>query len=133
EVDLADVLQEELQRVGRDLARLRDRDLLLLVVDGGDDLHLHLLEGLVELVDLTGVEIELVECERDVVLSHRSGVLRRLEQISSFLGLEDVRHGTCGSLNPYAHPRSPSVNHACDRKDVSQWGRTMPVAADTTP
>src|SRR3954469_17529503 len=60
QVDLANVLQEELQRVGRDLARLRDGYLFLLLVGGRDDLDLHLLERLVELVDLPGVEIELV-------------------------------------------------------------------------
>jgi hypothetical protein len=89
QVDLADVLQEQLQRVGRDLARLRLRRLDLLDLDR-DDLDLQLLELLVELVHLARVEVELVECERDLLLTHRSRGLGGLEQVSSFLTLESV-------------------------------------------
>ena len=61
---LADVLEEELQRVGRDLARLLDLGLRLVALD---DLDLQLLEGRVELVHLRRVEVELVERGRDVL------------------------------------------------------------------
>ena len=70
QVDLADVLEEELQRVGRDLPRLGlDALLLLLDLCGGDADHvdLHLLERAVEVVDLARVEIELVEGDSDLV------------------------------------------------------------------
>jgi hypothetical protein len=62
QVDLADVLEKELQRVGRDLARLRDDLFLGHVLDGRDrnDLDLQLFERAVELVDLSCIEIELV-------------------------------------------------------------------------
>ena len=63
---LADVLQEELQRVGRDLARLLDLGLCLGLV-ALHDLDLELVERGVELVHLSRVEIELVQRARDVV------------------------------------------------------------------
>ena len=62
---LADVLQEELQRVGRDL-RVR-LDLGLDVVVRRDDRDPRLLERGVELVDLRRLELELVERQRDLV------------------------------------------------------------------
>ena len=71
QLDLADVLEEELERVGRDLAdglveprlllRLRLRRLRV------DDLDLQLLERAVDVVDLRRLEIELVERERDLL------------------------------------------------------------------
>ena len=64
---LADVLQEELERVGRDL---RLGVPLLLTLGLGrldDDLDLLLVERGVERVDLLGVEVELVEGERELV------------------------------------------------------------------
>jgi hypothetical protein len=62
---LADVLEEELQRVGRNL-RLRFG---LAVVDrvGVDDRDLRLFECSVEVVQLSRIEIELVESERELV------------------------------------------------------------------
>ena len=89
QVDPADVLEEELERVGRDLLRLDllGRCVVLLVV-AGDDLDLELVERLVEVVDLAGVEIELVECERDVVGGQGAGLLAGLQQRPRLLGLE---------------------------------------------
>jgi hypothetical protein len=68
QIDLADVLEEELQRVGRDLAHLGLGRALLLVRVGNvvDDLDLQLLERVVEVVDLRGLELQLVESQRDV-------------------------------------------------------------------
>ena len=37
-----------------------------------DDIDLHLFECAVEIVDLAGVEVELIERERDLVLGHRA-------------------------------------------------------------
>ena len=66
---LADVLQEELQRVGGDLrlGRLPRALCFLLRLRRIDDLDLLLVERVVERVDLGGVEVELVEGERDLV------------------------------------------------------------------
>ena len=67
---LADVLQEELQRVGRDLGLGRLPRALALGLDrrlGDDDLDLLLVERVVERVDLRGVEVELVESQRELV------------------------------------------------------------------
>src|SRR5436190_6504325 len=57
QVDLADVLEEQLQRVGRDLARLFDGRLLLVLLRG-DDLDVQLLECVVEVVYLRRIEVE---------------------------------------------------------------------------
>ena len=65
QIDLADVLEEELQRVRRDLTDLGGR-WQLLVFDDADDLDVKLLERLVEVVDLGRIQLELVESQRDV-------------------------------------------------------------------
>ena len=78
---LADVLEEELQGVGRDL-RFR-RPLFLrsgFGLLGADDIDLCLLEGRVELVHLSGIEIELVESEGDLLGIELASALARLEQ-----------------------------------------------------
>ena len=66
QVDLADVLQEELERIGRDVRRLRGRATPPRLFLGLHDLDVQLLEHAVELVDLAGVEGQLVERERDL-------------------------------------------------------------------
>ena len=58
---------------------------------GGDDLDLQLVERLVEVVDLAGVEVELVERERDLVRGQRAGLAARLEQVPRLLGFEHRR------------------------------------------
>ena len=76
ERDASDVLQEELERVGRDLGiRLGlALDVLLL---GVDDRDLRLVERGVELVELARLEIELVERERDLVGVESPGLRSR--------------------------------------------------------
>ena len=103
QVDLADVLEEELQRVGGDLADLGQLLLLLLGLGHADDVDLQLLEGAVDVVDLRRVEVELVERERDLVGAHGAGDLSGLEQVPRLVRLEDV-----GDL---ADP--PSLNPSC--------------------
>jgi len=73
QLDLADVLEEELQRVRRDLARRLSRPLFLLVVSVVHDLDVQLLERVVELVDLRRVELELAERSRDLFAAERPG------------------------------------------------------------
>ena len=67
---LADVLEEELQRVGRDLGLGRPRRARASASSSAsavDDLDLLLVERGVERVELAGVEVELVERERELV------------------------------------------------------------------
>jgi hypothetical protein len=66
ERDLADVLEEELERVGRDLGlgvRLR----LGVGLVGVDDGDLRLVERRIDVVELCRLEVELVERERELV------------------------------------------------------------------
>jgi hypothetical protein len=65
--DLADVLEEELQRVGRDLRLGLDLDLRLVRRAGMDDRDLRLLKAGEEVVQLGGLEVQLVERERELV------------------------------------------------------------------
>ncbi len=94
---LADVLEEELEGVGRDL-RL---GLPLLVgglgglAFGADDLDLGLVEGGVELVELSGVEVELVERERDLLGVELAGQTARVDERACLVRVEDsVDHGS---------------------------------------
>ena len=89
---LADVLEEELQRVGRDL-RL-GRPLLLrvgLALLAADDVHLGLFERGVELVQLGRIEVELVEREGDLLRLELAGTLARLEERPHLEQVEDAR------------------------------------------
>ena len=89
---LADVLEEELQRVGRDL-RL-GRPLLLrlgLALLVADDVDLGLFERRVELVELGRIEIELVEREGDLLRVELAGALARLEQRPHLEQVENTR------------------------------------------
>jgi hypothetical protein len=65
--DLADVLEEELQGIRRDLGLRLDLDLGLVGRACVDDSDLGLLEGSEEVVELRGLEVELVERERELV------------------------------------------------------------------
>jgi hypothetical protein len=87
---LADVLQEELQRVGRDL-RL-GLCLGLGVVDcvRVDDGDLRFLESGVEVVELCRIEVELVECERELVGVELPGAVAALQQTLAIVACEDL-------------------------------------------
>ncbi len=88
ERDAPDVLQEELKRVSRDLGvRLR---LALGLFLGVDDRNLRLVERGVELVELTRLEVELVEREGDLVGLQAAGLESGLEQALSLVGREDI-------------------------------------------
>jgi hypothetical protein len=65
--DLADVLEEELERVGRDLRLGLGLCLRFLGLAGVDDGDLGLLERGVEVVELRRLELQLVESERELV------------------------------------------------------------------
>jgi hypothetical protein len=107
ERDTPDVLQEELQRVGRDLRAGLDLGLGLRLV-GVDDLDLRLVEGGVELVELCGLERQLVERERDLVRIELARLEPGLEQPLRLVGRENV-----------LDRRSPGLRFAC--------GQTAPL------
>jgi hypothetical protein len=88
EWDTSDVLQEELQRVGRDLRVGLDLGLRLVVC--GYDGDPRLVEGSEELVDLRRLELELVQRERDFVGVEAAGAIAALEQPLRLVGREDV-------------------------------------------
>src|SRR5438270_306858 len=92
QLDLADVLEEELQRVGRDLARLGFRFLVLLHLDRCHHFDVQLFERAVEVVQLAGVEVELVQCKRDLLRAQRAaGCLRGLEEVTCLTRVQNVR------------------------------------------
>jgi hypothetical protein len=89
---LADVLEEELERVGGDL-RL-GRPLLLrlgLALLAADDVDLGLFERRVELVQLRRIEVELVEREGDLLGVEPAGTLTGLEEGPYLEQVEDAR------------------------------------------
>jgi len=88
ERDAPDVLEEELERVGRDLG-VRFGLALGLVV-GVDDRDLGFVEGGIELVELRRLELELVERERDLVGVETAGLEPTLEQPLRLVRREDV-------------------------------------------
>jgi hypothetical protein len=93
ERDLADVLQEELERIGRDLGlfRLGRGGQLVLVDVGVDDGDLGFVERRVELVELARVELELVQRERDFVRVESAALEACLEEALGFVSREYVR------------------------------------------
>jgi hypothetical protein len=87
--DLADVLEEELQRVGRDLGLGLDLGLRLVGVRV-DDRDLRFLESGVELVELGRLEVELVERERELVRVDLARAVPGLEQPLAVVAREDL-------------------------------------------
>jgi hypothetical protein len=88
--DLADVLEEELERIGRDLRlglRLR---LGLLRLVGMDDGDLGLLERCVEIVELCRLELQLVEGERELVGVQLARAVPRFQESLALVADEDL-------------------------------------------
>ena len=111
EVHLADVLQEELQRIRRDVRPLDLERIVggfLLVRD--DDLDVELLEHAVELVDLAGIEGQLLERDCDLVGREAAGLAARLQKLPGLVAYEDGsrRPSTCCCLLPSGQLGSPS-------------------------
>ncbi|HJS49507.1 MAG TPA: hypothetical protein VJ745_04230 [Gaiellaceae bacterium] len=91
ERNAADVLQEELQRICGDLGiRL---DLGLDVVVRRDDCDPRFLEGGVELVQLRRLELELVQCQCDLVRIEAARAISALEEPLRLVRREDVLDG----------------------------------------
>ena len=87
--NLADVLEEELQRVGRDLRLGLDLGLGLVGV-GVDDGDLRLVEGRVEVVELRRLQLELVEGERELVGVELSRPVPGFEQALTLVRGQDL-------------------------------------------
>ena len=106
--DAADVLEEELQRVGRDLRLGLELQLGLLFL-GVHDLDLRLVERGVELVHLACVEVELVERERNLLGVELARAAAGLEERPRFVRFEhalDGRWGATGFLGLQVDPPS---------------------------
>jgi len=88
ERDPSDVLEEELQGVGRDL-RVR-LDLGLRHVVRSDDGDPRLLQRSVELVDLRRLELELVEGKGDLVRVETAGAVAALKKPLRLVRREDI-------------------------------------------
>jgi hypothetical protein len=78
--DLADVLEKELEGVGRDLGLGLDLDLGLIRLTRVNDRDLRLVEGGVDVVELRRLELELVQRERELVRVELARAIARLEQ-----------------------------------------------------
>ena len=89
ERDLADVLEEELERVRRDLGLGVGLGLRFLGLARVDDGYLRVFEGGVELVELRGSEVELVEGERELVRVDTARAVADLEQALALVARED--------------------------------------------
>jgi hypothetical protein len=87
--DLADVLEEELQRVGRDLRLGLDLGLGF-VRRCRDDRDLRLVEGGVDVVELARLELELVERERQLVRVELPRAVADLEQALALVAVQDL-------------------------------------------
>src|SRR5262245_7778505 len=124
QVDLADVLQEQLERVGRDVGAVEVELLLLGFLLALHNLDVQLFEQAVELVDLTGVERQLVESERDLLGGQLSGLAPALDELPDLLDLQDAyrRTRTSCPLLPSAQlgtpSRSPTVVAADEKSNV---------------
>ena len=129
---LADVLQEELQRVGRDLGLGRLPRALALGLDrlglGDDDLDLLLVERVVERVDLRGVEVELVERERDLVRVEPTLRTTRLDERPPLVRREhDIRF----RRRPFRVTRCSAQDRPFRR--VARYGSHEVPTASTAP
>jgi hypothetical protein len=81
QIDLADVLEEELERVGGEFAGL-DVEVALVrgvAVSAVNDLDLERVERLVEVVELRRLDVEVVERERDLLGAERPVLAPQLQ------------------------------------------------------
>ena len=122
--NLADVLEEELQRVGRDLGRRLGFGLAVVDRVGVDDRDLRLFQCGVEVVQLSCVEVELVESERELVGVELAGAISALEQALALVTGEDLldRRSSGSALRFFSGqtaplPRRPSHgSYRCGRR-----------------
>ena len=121
---LADVLQEELERVGRDLGRRFGLGLAVVDRVSVDDRDLRLFQCCVEVVQLSRVEVELVESERELVGVELAGAIAALEQSLALVAREGLldRRSSGSALRFFSGqtaplPRRPSHgSYRCGRR-----------------
>ena len=108
QLDAADVLQEQLQRVRRRLESPR-AERLLVEIRGcrRHDLDLLLLERLVQLVELPGLEVVVVERERDLLCGHRAVLATRLDQRARLVGRQGRRRRALAVPEPGSNAPPP--------------------------
>ena len=127
EVDLADVLEEELERLGRDLPLLGHRlGLILFLGRGFDELDLQLVEAAVELVELRRVDLDLLERDADVLGCETPRLLGAGDQ-----RLEDPFRGAYGPCSYFSLHRSPLIPF-CDGQTAATC-RSLPAIARQPP
>jgi hypothetical protein len=140
--DLADVLQEELERVGRDLGLGLDLRLRLIGL-GVDDRDLGLVERRVDIVELRRFELQLVERERELVRVELARAIADLEQPLPLVAGQDFldRRSSGSALRFFGGqtaplPRRPSHGSHADggRQSNDPLGQVGPgLAADRRP
>jgi hypothetical protein len=127
---LADVLQEELQRVGRDLRLGLGLRLGLLLV-GMDDRDLRLVERGVEVVELRGLELELVERQRELVGVDLARAVAALEQPLALVAREDLLdRRSSGSALRFVSGQTAPLPRRRSHGSYSDGGRQSFVTAD---
>jgi len=134
---LADVLQEELQRIGRDLGRRLDFGLGVVDCVGVDDRDLRLFESCIEVVQLSRVEVELVESERELVGVELAGAIAALEQPLALVAREDLldRRSSGSALRSFSGqtaplPRRPSHgSYRCGRRQSGGHERAFRIVS----
>ena len=122
QLDPPDVLEEQLQRVRRRLerARLDGRPFVVRLDRLGHDLDLLLLERLEQLVELTRLEVEIVEGERDLLRGHRPAFPCGVDQCPRLVRVENIVDALRCRLN--LAQRSPTPL-------AGRFGRSGSVAA----
>ena len=130
ERDAPNVLQEELERIGRDLG-VGGLGLALDLLLGVDDGDLSLVQRGVELVELAGLEIELVERESDLVGVELAALEAGLEQALSLVGREDVLD-RCSNRRAFRFPCDQSRPLARLRSHRSHRGGRRQSARSRT-
>ena len=103
--NLADVLEEELERVRGDVARLRLEVELGRTVRLVYDLDVELLERRVELVELQRLEL-VAQRERDLLVREEAGLLALAHERSGVLMVEDDAHSAPLPLLEIPYPVS---------------------------
>jgi hypothetical protein len=114
--DLADVLEEELQRVGRDLGLGLDLGLRIVGVRV-DDRDLRLVERGVDIVELRGLEVQLVEREGELVRVELARAVPGFEQPLALVAGEDLldRRSSGRALRFFGGQTAPLPRRAVTR------------------
>jgi hypothetical protein len=135
--NLADVLQEELQRIGRDLGRRLGFRLGVIDRVSVDDGDLRLFEGRVEVVELSRVEVQLIERERELIGIDLAGAVAALQQSLALVAREDLfdRRSSGSALRFFSGqtaplPRRPSHgSYRCGRRQSGAHERAFRIVS----